>query len=68
MAEHGMHWDYAPAPENAAIANLRPNYLPFIDGRFVEGSGEPLKTVNPATEEVLAEVAAAGPADVDRAV
>jgi len=40
----------------------------FVDGQFVEGSGEPLKTVNPATEEVLAEVSTAGPSDVDTAV
>ncbi len=40
----------------------------LVDGQFVEGTGEPLKTVNPATEEVLAEVSTAGPADVDKAV
>ncbi|HVL82876.1 MAG TPA: aldehyde dehydrogenase family protein [Pseudonocardia sp.] len=61
-------WTYAPAPESAALANLRPVYRPFVDGEFVDGAGEPLKTVNPATEEVLAEVGTASPADVDRAV
>jgi aldehyde dehydrogenase (NAD+) len=61
-------WEYAPAPENRAIANLKPSYRMFVDGEFVEGAGEPLKTVNPATEEVLAEVSTAAPADVDRAV
>src|SRR5690625_1561057 len=35
---------------------------------FVEGTGSPMKTINPATEEVLAEVATASADDVDRAV
>ncbi|MEU4743913.1 aldehyde dehydrogenase family protein [Actinosynnema sp. NPDC023658] len=61
-------WEYAPAPESRDIANLKPNYRMFIDGQFVEGGGEPLKTINPGTEEVLAEVSTAAPADVDKAV
>ena len=61
-------FDYAPAPESADIANLKPAYRMFLGGEFVEGSGEPLKSVNPATEEVLAEVSAASPSDVDAAV
>ncbi|MHA6785216.1 aldehyde dehydrogenase family protein [Pseudonocardia saturnea] len=61
-------WDYAPAPESAALANLQPSYRPFVDGKFVDGGGEALKTVNPATEEVLAEVGTASTEDVDRAV
>jgi aldehyde dehydrogenase (NAD+) len=40
----------------------------FVDGKFVEGTGEPLKTINPATEEVLAEVSTASQSDVDTAV
>ncbi len=61
-------WEYAPAPESRDIANLKPNYRMFVDGQFVEGGGEPLKTVNPGTEEVLAEVSTASTADVDKAV
>ncbi len=61
-------WTYAPAPESAALANLQPTYRPFIDGQFVDGEGKPLKTLNPATEEVLAEVGTAGTEDVNRAV
>ncbi|KJK43768.1 betaine-aldehyde dehydrogenase [Lentzea aerocolonigenes] len=61
-------WEYAPAPESRDIANLKPNYRMFVDGKFVEGSGEPLKTINPATEEVLAEVSTASASDVDTAV
>ncbi|CRK59835.1 Aldehyde dehydrogenase [Alloactinosynnema sp. L-07] len=63
-----MTFDYAPAPESRGIANLKPSYRMFLDGEFVEGAGEPLKTINPATEEVLAEVSTAAPSDVDRAV
>ncbi|MBB5955054.1 aldehyde dehydrogenase (NAD+) [Saccharothrix tamanrassetensis] len=61
-------WEYAPAPESRDIANLKPDYRMFVDGQFVEGGGEPLKTINPGTEEVLAEVSTAAPADVDKAV
>jgi aldehyde dehydrogenase (NAD+) len=61
-------WEYAPAPESRDIANLKPSYRMFVDGKFVEGAGEPLKTINPATEEVLAEVSTAAPSDVDVAV
>jgi aldehyde dehydrogenase (NAD+) len=61
-------WTYAPAPESAALANLRPAYRPFVDGAFVDGRGDALKTLNPATEEVLAEVSTADASDVDRAV
>jgi acyl-CoA reductase-like NAD-dependent aldehyde dehydrogenase len=61
-------FDYAPAPESRAIVDLRPSYGLFVDGEFVDGTGEPFKTVNPASEEVLAEVVEASAADVDRAV
>ena len=61
-------WTYAPAPESRDIARLRPSYQMYVDGRFRDGAGEPLKTVNPATEEVLAEVATASASDVDDAV
>ncbi|CAN5456200.1 aldehyde dehydrogenase family protein [soil metagenome] len=62
-------FDYAPAPESRDIVALRPGYGLFVDGAFTEpADGGTFKTVNPATEEVLAEVAEAGPADVDRAV
>ena len=41
----------------------------WIDGRWVESSNrERLTTENPATEEIIAEVASAGEQDVDLAV
>jgi aldehyde dehydrogenase (NAD+) len=62
-------WTYAPAPESRETARLRESYGMFVDGEFTAGDGDAtLKTINPATEEVLAEVAVAGEADVDRAV
>ena len=64
----GHVFTYAPAPESRAVVDLRASYGLFIDGEMVDGRGTPFKTVNPATEEVLAEVAEANDADVDRAV
>jgi aldehyde dehydrogenase (NAD+) len=62
-------FEYAPAPESASIVDIKPSYGLFIDGDFVDAKdGQPFKTVNPATEETLAEVSTAGPADVDSAV
>src|SRR5438132_837769 len=61
--------EYAPAPESRAIVSLRESYGLFINGEFTPGvDGHAFKTISPATEEVLAEVTEAGPADVDRAV
>ncbi len=63
------NWQYAPAPESRDIVDLRSEYGLFIDGEFVEAQGgATFKTVNPATEEVLAAVSEAGAEDVDRAV
>ena len=61
-------FQYAPAPESRSIVDIAPSYGLFIDGEFVDGTGEAFKTVNPATEEVLAEVAEASAEDVDLAV
>ena len=64
-----MIFDYAPALESQDIVTIDAHYGLFIDGEFVESiDGTSFKTVNPATEEVLAEITAAGSADVDRAV
>ncbi|MCW2914147.1 MAG: betaine-aldehyde dehydrogenase [Actinomycetia bacterium] len=64
-----MVFEYAPAPESRAVVDIQPAYGLFIDGEWTDGPGEDrIKTIDPATEEVLAEIAVAGPADVDRAV
>ena len=61
-------FEYAPAPESRAVVDIKESYGLFVNGEFTPGGGASFKTVNPATEEVLAEVAEADAADVDRAV
>ena len=47
-------FEYAPAPESRAIVDIKPSYGLFVNGEFVDGTGTAFKTINPATEEVLA--------------
>jgi aldehyde dehydrogenase (NAD+) len=62
-------FEYAPAPESSEIVTLQDRYGLFIGGEFVDPkSGKWFETIDPATEEALAEVAEAGPEDVDVAV
>ncbi len=68
IARTGTGFAYAPAPESASIARLKESYGIFVGGEFRPGRGEAVKTVNPANEEPLAEVAEAAPADVEDAV
>ena len=66
-----MKLEYAPAPESRSIVDIKPSYGLFVGGEFVDGHGSDsgaFKTINPSTEEVLAEVADANEADVDAAV
>jgi aldehyde dehydrogenase (NAD+) len=67
--ERRVPWEYARARESTDIVRLSERYGLFIGGEFVEPrSGRWFPTVNPATEEPLAEVAEAGIEDVDLAV
>ena len=62
-------FSYDPAPESAAIARLQSSYGLFINGAFTAPENHAqFATVNPATGHVLATVAQASDADVDRAV
>jgi len=61
-------FEYAPAPESRAVVDLDSTYGLFINGDWVDGRGTAFKTVNPATEEVLADIHEASPDDVDLAV
>ena len=62
-------WDYAPAPESRDVVTLKERYGLFIGGKDVAASdGKVFVSVNPATEEPLAEVARATAADMDKAV
>ncbi|MCU0273910.1 MAG: aldehyde dehydrogenase family protein, partial [Acidimicrobiales bacterium] len=61
--------EYAPAPESTDIVHLKDRYDLWIGGRWVAPvDGGRMATVNPATEEPLAEFAVGGAADVDAAV
>jgi aldehyde dehydrogenase (NAD+) len=65
----GQAWDYAPAPEATDIVSIASSYDLFIGGEFVPpAGGGHFATLNPATEQPLAEVAQATEQDVDRAV
>jgi aldehyde dehydrogenase (NAD+) len=63
----GDLWEYDPAPETAD-PKLKSKYDLFIGGKFVAPkSGKYFESINPATEEVLAQIALANQADVDAA-
>jgi len=69
VTRSALKWDYAPAPESRDSATLKDSYDLFIGGQWVApGDGSRVPTINPATEEPLAEVAFAGEQDVARAV
>lgn len=63
----GDLWEYDPAPETAD-PKLKSRYDLFIGGKFVAPkSGKYFDSINPATEEVLAQIALANQGDVDAA-
>jgi len=63
------NWEYSPAPESAKPAAIAKKYELFIDGKWQQPADKKyFKTINPATEEVLSEVATASKKDVDKAV
>ena len=60
---------YDFTPETAAAEFLRKPHQLLIDGRRIpSSSGRTFKSLNPATEEVIATIAEGNEADVDRAV
>ena len=59
----------APTPLRAAERDLNRQHRLLIDGEWVEPlSGKTFETLNPATGEPLAQIAAGEAADIDRAV
>lgn len=60
-------FEYSPAPENSKIVKFESAYGNFIAGKFTK-PGKTYKTINPATEQVLAEITHSTAVDVDRAV
>jgi len=61
-------FEYAPAPESRAVVDIASSYGLFINGEWVDGHGTTFKTVNPASEEVLADIHEGDASDVDLAV
>ena len=65
----GEKWSYAPAPEAHDYIALKKRYQLFINGKFVAPhSGKYFPSINPATEETLAEIAEGDAYDVDQAI
>ena len=62
-----MSFEYAPAPESRSVVSIKPKYGHFIGGKFVAGRKH-FPTINPATEEILSQIALAGANEVDAAV
>ena len=63
------NWAYAPAPEAKDHVKINSRYDLFIDGKFVKPKSKKyFDTINPATEQKLAEVAEANEKDVNAAV
>src|SRR5205814_4683905 len=62
-------WEYATAPESRELVEIQDRYGIFVGGEFVEPrSGEYYETLDPSSEEPLAEIPQAGPEDVALAV
>lgn len=67
--DYSSDWNLAPAPESTSHIKLKKKYGLFINGKFVKPkSNKYFETVNPATEEKIADIAEAGEKDVDMAV
>ncbi len=67
--DYNGFWDYAPSPESTSHVRLKDKYELYINGAFVAPSSKKyFKTINPATEAVLAEVAYGNEEDVNKAV
>jgi aldehyde dehydrogenase (NAD+) len=60
-------WTYASAPESREIVQLRERYGLFVGGRWVEPA-ESYTTIDPSSEEPLADVGQATDAEVQLAV
>src|SRR4051794_38416433 len=62
-------WHYSPSLEATDHVKIQPRYNLFIGGKSVAPNSKRwFKTINPATEETLSEMAEADAEDVDRAV
>ena len=67
--ELNENWDYSSSLEAINHIQLKKKYNLFIDGKWIAPSKNIyFKTINPANEETLAEIASASKEDVDLAV
>ncbi len=67
--DFGKAWEYAPAPEATDHVRIDPRWELFVGGRWrTPRSGKYFTTINPSTEETIAEVAEASARDIDDAV
>jgi aldehyde dehydrogenase (NAD+) len=68
-ASSSVLWQYAPSLEATDHVKIASRYNLFIGGKFVEPHSKKwFETLNPATEDKLADIAEADAHDVDRAV
>lgn len=68
-SDFSSFWEYSPAPESSDFVELKKEYGHFINGRFMKPEkGRFLTTINPATEDELAQYAEGTSEDVDKAV
>ena len=68
-APMSVSWEYAPSIESADHVKIDDRYDLFIGGEFVQPhSRRYFETINPATEDVLSQIAEGDAQDVDRAV
>ena len=68
-AKNKSLFEFSPAPESTGYIQLKKQYDLFINGKWTKPkSGKYFKTINPANEKLIAEVAEAGEADVNMAV
>jgi len=64
-----LSWEFSDAPENTNHIKLKKKYDLFIDGEFVKPQSKKyFNTINPATDEVISNIAEANKKDVDKAV
>jgi aldehyde dehydrogenase (NAD+) len=67
--DYNSDWNLDPAPESTGHINVKSKYDLFIGGKWVKPKSEKyFATINPATEQKIADIAEAGQADVDAAV
>jgi aldehyde dehydrogenase (NAD+) len=60
-------WEYATAPESREIVTIEKRYGHFVGGEWLEPA-ETYTTIDPSSEEALAEVGQATPEEVSRAI